>query len=170
ARRVEVAGRTEQAARAKALDGMPAGMSVTDLHRRLRLLTGSRSFAAALEKEKAARLETVWPGFADQRRVRAARMTSPSLGGSAADRQHRARQVLAALTSELDHRHQLPAAVQHGEDQARAHPAAVTMATTRREQDRQQAEARRRSQEQKNAYQPPAPGITEQGPRRGYRR
>ncbi|MGV9776255.1 tetratricopeptide repeat protein [Streptosporangium sp. NPDC003464] len=111
ARRVEVAGRTEQAARAKALDGMPAGMSVTDLDRRLRLLTGSRSFAAALEKEKAARLETLWPGFADQWRV----------------------------TAELDHHHQLPAAVQRGEDQARRHPAAAAMATTRREQAQQKA-------------------------------
>ncbi|MEV4189094.1 hypothetical protein AB0J28_47455, partial [Streptosporangium canum] len=170
ARRAEAAGRAEQSALRQALEVFPAATTPVELHQRLRALTGPRSFTVALERESAARLETLWPGWADQRRVQAARMASPGLGDTAAGRQRRARQVLAALTAEADYRYQLDAAQQRGEERARRDPAAPALASTRREQARQQAEARRRSREQKRAYRPPSPGITPQGPRQGYSR
>ncbi|MFI6802795.1 hypothetical protein [Streptosporangium canum] len=122
-------------------------------------------------EENAARLETVLPGFADQRRVRAARMASPGLGDSAADRQHRARQALAALAAEADYRRQLDATRQRGEERARRDPAAPALARGRHEQARQQAETRRRAREQQRGYRPSTPpGITAEGPRQGYGR
>ncbi|MFI6803377.1 hypothetical protein [Streptosporangium canum] len=171
ARRAESADRAEQAALRQAMEVFPAVATPAELHQRLRVLTGPRTFAAALGKESAARLETVLPGLADQRRVRAARLTSPGFGDSAADRHHRARQDLAALTAEADYRHQLDTARQRGEERARRDPAAPALAQSRREQAQQQAETRRRPREQARIYRPPTPpGITAKGPRQGYGR
>ncbi|MEV4245869.1 MobF family relaxase [Streptosporangium canum] len=171
ARRAETAGQAEQSALRTALEVFPAATSAAELHQRLRVLDNPRTFAAALGRESAARLETVLPGLADQRRVRAARLTSPGFRDSAADRHHRAQQTLAALTAEADYRHQLDTALQRGEERARHDPAAPALARSRHEQAQQQAETRRRAREQQRGYRPPTPpGITSKGPRQGYGR
>ncbi|MEV4249364.1 AAA family ATPase [Streptosporangium canum] len=171
ARRAEAAGRAEQNALHQALEVFPAATNAAELHQRLRILDNPRTFAAALEKENAAQLETVLPGFADQRRVRAARLTSPGFGDSAADRHHRAQQRLTALRAEADYRHQLGATRQRGEERARRDPAASALASKRREQAQQQIEVRRRPREQGRGYRPPTlPGITAKGPHRSYGR
>ncbi|MFI6889939.1 MobF family relaxase [Streptosporangium canum] len=171
ARRAEAAGRAEQAVLRQAMEAFPAATTPAELHQRLRILDNPRTFATALGKESAARLEAVLPGLADQRRVQAARRTSVGVGDSPADRYHRARQALAALTVEADYRHQLDPARQRGEERARRDPAAPALASSRREQAQQQAETRRRAREQQRGYRPPTPpGITAKGPRQGYGR
>ncbi len=62
ARRAETAGRAEQAALHQALEVFPAATTPAELHQRLRVLDNPRTFAAALGKESAARLETALPG------------------------------------------------------------------------------------------------------------
>ncbi|MDP9850292.1 MobF family relaxase [Streptosporangium lutulentum] len=168
-RRADLADRAEQAAQQRALNGSPTATTTVDLHKRHRILNGSLSFAAALEKESAARLETVMPGFADRQRVQAARLTVTGAGDSLADRHHRARQTLAALSAEADYRHQLDDARRRGEDRARRHPAAPAMAQIRREQVQEQVAARHRPPDLGPAYRPPTPsGITPKGSRQGY--
>ncbi|MFB9712526.1 MobF family relaxase [Streptosporangium nondiastaticum] len=152
--RAEAAGRAEQAALHAALEVVPAAATVDDLHRRLRILTGPSSFAAAVQAESAARLEQLQPGAAVQRRVQAARATSSGVGEDPIDRHHRARQALAALEAEAAHRRRLDAATRRGEETARRHPAAATRAETRREQDQT------RGQRAPGAYRPLAPGIS----------
>ncbi|MGV9600722.1 MobF family relaxase [Streptosporangium sandarakinum] len=160
--RVEAAGHAEQAALHAALEASPAAVTVEDLHRRLRLLSGPAAFAAAVQAESAVRLEQLQPGAAAQRRGQAARATSAGVGEDPVDRHHRARQVLAALEAEAAHRRQLDAATRRGEETARRHPAAATRAETRREQDQAQG------QRVPGAYRPPAPGISP--PASGQRR
>ncbi|MER5326327.1 AAA family ATPase [Streptosporangium roseum] len=170
ARRAETSGRAEQAALRQAMEVFPAAATPPELHQRLRVLDNPRTFAAELGKESAARVETALPGLADQRRVQAARLTSPGFGDSAADRHHRARQALATLTAEADYRHQLDTARQRGEERARRDPAAPALARSRHEQAQQPAEARRRPREQARSYQPFASRITPKGPSQGYGR
>ncbi|MET9069461.1 hypothetical protein, partial [Streptosporangium sandarakinum] len=155
--RAEAAGRAEQAALHAALEASPAAATAEDLHRRLRLLSGPATFAAAVQAESAARLGQLQPGAAAQWRVQAARATSGGVGEDPVDRHHHARQVLAALEAEAAHRHRLDAATRRGEETARRHPAATTWAETRREQASQQDQAGR--QRTQDAYRPPAPGI-----------
>ncbi|MEV4753426.1 relaxase domain-containing protein, partial [Streptosporangium sp. NPDC049248] len=163
ARRTEAATRAEQAALHAARQASPSCANTADLQARHRLLTGRTSFTTVVEKEIAARLEQVMPGFADRRRVEAARLGFRATANSLAGQHQRAAHLLATLVGERDHRRQLGDTVRRGQDHARRDPAAADLARSRREQARAQAEARQRLAAPGSAHRPP----TIKGPGRG---
>ncbi|MEV4753293.1 MobF family relaxase, partial [Streptosporangium sp. NPDC049248] len=161
ARRVEAAARAEQAALHAAQQASPSCVRVADLQARHRLLSGRTSFTTVMEKETAARLEQAMPGFADRRRVEAARLGFRTTATSTAGQHQRATHLLATLVDERDHRRQLGDEVRRGQDHARRDPAAADLARSRREQARVHAETKQgpaapRSANRTPTYRSPA--------------
>ncbi|GAA0829104.1 MobF family relaxase [Streptosporangium amethystogenes subsp. fukuiense] len=168
ARGVEVGGRAEQVALRTALSISPSCANATDLQQRLRILTGSTSFTITAKREIAARVEQAMPGFADRRRVQAARLSFAGRGSDLTNQHRHASGILTALMAECAYRDQLAPALQHGQEQARRDPAAPVLAKARREQV-EQDQAQQRPVKPGPAYRPPSsPRSSPSSRRRGH--